>query len=150
MGFLANSTLLLFSRYNDGPPPPPVTQAKLHEAIQIVSAGALQLGVAQERVLGLEQQLKDYKEWLKEAKQELKEARQEVKEAREKAREKAEEERRKGELAASIERTRGETAVARERERGEKQIRTLFDVRAFAGPNETRRSGFDSRRVVSG
>lgn len=136
---MANLALLLFSRYNDGPPPPPVTQAKLHEAIQIVSAGALQLGVAQERILGLEQQLKDYKERLKEAKQEVKEARQEV-----------EEERRKGELAASIERTRGETAVARERERGEKQIRTLFDVRAFAGPNETRRSGFDSRRVVSG
>ena len=77
-------------------------------------------GTAQGRIAGLEEQLKLYKELLKEAKEELKE-----------------------------ERRRGEAAVAREMERADKQLRTLFDVRAF-GPNEPRRSGFDSRRVVSG
>lgn len=139
MRFLANFALLFFSRWNDGPPPPPVTQAKLHDAINVAFASASNLGIAQERVLGLEEQLKIYKELLKEAKQELKEAK-----------EKAEEERRKGEVAASVERTRGEAAVAREMERGERQVRTLFNVRAFAGPNDTRPSGFDSWRVVSG
>ena len=71
--FLANSALLLFSRWYHGPPPPPVTQAKLDDAIDVVFARAsnlaTNLAAAQERILGLEELLKLYKELLKEAKE---------------------------------------------------------------------------------
>lgn len=78
----ADLSLCCFSRYKNGPPPT-LTEAKLAEALEMVTSSAIDLAVARERVRWLEEQVKELKE-------------------------ERNEERRKGEKAAAEERKRAE------------------------------------------